>query len=138
MPAPISAEVAPASGKDRFAKLNPKLPRRFRDAGSGHFLDPVDDREAQCAAAAVETAEQKHRRRLRNCCCRSFGDPGGALLHFKLDAADLGDARRVEQQDRAAVVGERRSGIETGCHHRRSAGFTTSSSWSWMRSTESA
>ena len=47
-------------------------------------------------------------------------DSRRALLHFELHAADLGEADRVEQQDRAAVVGQRGSGIKPGGHHRGS------------------
>ena len=40
-------------------------------------------------------------------------------MSLQLDAADLGQAGRVEQQDRAAVVGQGGAGIEAGRHHRR-------------------
>ena len=41
------------------------------------------------------------------------------LALLEADAGAFGHARRIEQQDRAAVVGERGAGIEAGGHHRR-------------------
>ena len=54
---------------------------------------------------------------------RRVDDAAAALLRLEADAADFGEAGGVEQQDRAAVVGERGAGVEPGRHHRRRGGL---------------
>ena len=50
-------------------------------------------------------------------------DAAAAFLHFEADAADFGEPGGVEQQDRAAVVGQGGAGIEAGRHHRGRGGL---------------
>jgi hypothetical protein len=54
---------------------------------------------------------------------RAFGDPRRTLLGFEPYAAHFGEPGRIEQQDRAAVISQSRSGIESRRHDRRSGGF---------------
>src|SRR5437868_11767338 len=75
--------------KDRLAKLNPELASSLLNGAHGHFLDAVDDREADSAASAIETAEQQHRGGSRLRLDRTFSDARGAFLRLELDPADL-------------------------------------------------
>src|SRR5258705_203138 len=118
-PSPITRyPTASTIGRSIFCIHGSSLSRR-QIGGSLVFtaapdsLTLTDTGEPDGTPSAVRAAEQQHRNgsgaSVRH---RAFGNPRRALLCFKLDAADFGKARRVEQQNRAAVVGEGGSGIK--------------------------
>src|SRR4051794_13213889 len=114
------ARLSAGKREDRLADLDSKLTGRVGDRSGGDFLDPVDDRQPNRTPSAVETTEQQDRNGFwPGVHGRSFGNPGGALLGPELPPADLGQPGWIEQQDRAAVVGERRSSIKSGGHNGR-------------------
>ncbi|MNC94883.1 hypothetical protein D3C83_118600 [compost metagenome] len=75
------------------------------------FLDPVDDAETKRAPCAVESAEQQYRYLIRGGGKRRLDGTAAAFQRFEPHPADLGKPGRIEQQDRAPVVGQGGAGI---------------------------
>jgi len=73
-----------------------------------HILDPLHDHDRNRAPAAGQGAEQQQARlALGFRFFLGFAQGLVELAFGERDSGALGDARRIEQQDRAAVVGER-------------------------------
>ena len=109
--------------QDRFANLDPKLARRLGDGGPATSSMRSTRARRMARRPPSRPRNSSTTVALASRRGRPFGDPRGALLRFQLDAANLGQPRGVEQQDRTAVIGQGGAGIEAGRHDRRSGGL---------------
>ena len=114
--------------EDRLAELDAELARAWADGIRRHFLDPIDDREAHGPTRSVETAEKQDRRSSADTEAGASAMRDGRSSISSLTPSTWADARRVEQEDRAPVVGKRGSGMRPVAMTAGAAGFTTSSS----------